>query len=232
MCPTIDTTPEGEDQGRSAIRESLEAGRKTSTMTEGSGFGAFCLYQCLKLHFTSKSYDAIKYNFKTNVSQTTFLKNKGKYHFYRLSRKYTKDELKDFFVANFVYGDSTWIGELTGPDGEAAYKKWSKINQSLSYIFENDVLGLVGTSPPEEMLMVRQGQYPQLLSEVMLGTVKVETLVILNSIMNFFPMWTKKITDDVVWPAWRIKIEKYTPFVAFDKDKFKNILKEVILEHA
>jgi hypothetical protein len=44
--------------------------------------------------------------------------------------------------------------------------------------------------------------------------------------MGFFPMWEKKITDDVIWPNWKMKIEKYTPFIIYDKAKFKDILKE------
>ena len=41
-------------------------------MNEGTGFAAFALYNALKLHFTSKSYDYFKYNGKTNVTKTTF----------------------------------------------------------------------------------------------------------------------------------------------------------------
>jgi hypothetical protein len=200
-------------------------------MTENSGFAAFSLYNALKTHFTSKSYDFFKYNGKTNVSQETFMKRKDKYSFYKLSRKYSLEELRNFYLSNFVYGESTWVGEMTGPDGESIYKKWQKTNQSLTYVFENDIIGLLDESP-NEMLIVRNGQHPKLLREVMAGTIPVETLCILNDIMNFFPMWDKKISDDIIWPNWRLKCEKYTPFIQYDKVKFKNILKEVIAEHA
>jgi hypothetical protein len=55
---------------------------------------------------------------------------------------------------------------------------------------------------------------------------------ILNDIMNFLPMWSKKITDDVVWPTYKRKIEKYTPFIVYDKEKFKESLKESLKEYA
>ena len=87
-------------------------------MNDGTGFAAFALYNALKTHFTSSSYDYFKYHGKTNVSKDTFMKRKDKYQFYKLSRKYSLVELKDFFVANFIYGSSTWVGEMTGPDGE------------------------------------------------------------------------------------------------------------------
>jgi len=201
-------------------------------MNENTGFAAFALYNALKTHFTSKSYDFFKYNGKTNVSKETFMKNKSKYQFYKLSRKYSLEELRNFFVANLVHGDSSWVGEMLGPEGDKAYTKWQKTNQSLTYVFENDIIGLLGDDDPEQMLAVIDGQHPNLLREVMSGSIQIETMVILNDIMNFFPMWNRKISDDIIWPNWRLKCEKYTPFVTYDKVKFKNILRELVKEHA
>ena len=201
-------------------------------MTENTGFEAFALYNALKTHFTSSSYDFFKYNGKTNVSKDSFMKNKAKYQFYKLSRKYSLEQLRNFFLANFIYGDSTWVGEMLGPEGDKAYSKWQKTNQSLTYVFENDIIRLVGNDAPEQMLVVNDGQHPKLLREVMSGTIAIETMVILNDIMNFFPMWNRKISDDIIWPNWRLKCEKYAPFVTYDKVKFKNILKEIVIEHA
>jgi len=201
-------------------------------MNENTGFAAFALYNALKTHFTSKSYDFFKYNGKTNVSKETFMKNKSKYQFYKLSRKYSLEELRNFFVANLVHGDSSWVGEMLGPEGDKAYTKWQKTNQSLTYVFENDIIGLLGDDDPEQMLAVIDGQHPNLLREVMSGSIQIETMVILNDIMNFFPMWNRKISDDIIWPNWRLKCEKYTPFINYDKVKFKNILRELVKEHA
>jgi hypothetical protein len=200
---------------------------------ENTGFETYKIYSSLKLHFESPSYSVIKYNWKTNVSQNTFLTRKDKFHFYRLSRKYSIDELKNYLVANFVYGDSKWVGDMIGPDGEECYRKWQKNNQSITYIFENNVDTLMNEiSRPDEWLRVSSGQYPELLKEVMQGTIAIETLVIMNDIMGFFDMWKKKISDDIIFPKVIMKYEKYAPFVVYDKMKFKNILKEKILENA
>ena len=197
-------------------------------MNEGTGFAAFALYNALKLHFTS-SYDYFKYHGKTNVSKDTFLRRKDKYSFYKLSRKYSLDELRNFFVANFVYGDSTWVGEMTGPNGEDVYKKWQKISQSLTYNFESDIVRILEqVNSPDELMKVRSGEYPDLLVGAMQNSISIETLVILNDIMNFFSMWDKKISDDIIWPSWKLKCDKYAPFITYDKVKFKNILKEAI----
>jgi hypothetical protein len=201
-------------------------------MTENSGYAAFAMYNSLKLHFTSKSYDYFKYHGKTNVSSVTFLKNKSKYQFYKLARKYNLDELRDFYIANFLEGDK-WVGEIANADGEEVYKKWQKTQQSLTYTFENDIMYLLSNGgSPDEMLEVKPNSYPVLMHLVQLKQVSLETLCILNDIMKFFPMWNKKIDDDIVWPDFKMKCEKYTPFLNYDKVKFKAILKEKIKEYA
>jgi hypothetical protein len=82
------------------------------------------------------------------------------------------------------------------------------------------------------MLEVKPNSYPVLMHLVQLKQVSLETLCILNDIMKFFPMWDKKIDDDIVWPDFKMKCEKYTPFLNYDKVKFKAILKEKIKEYA
>jgi len=200
-------------------------------MTENSGYASFTLYNSLKLHFTSSSYDYFKYHGKTNVSTATFLKRKDKYTFYKFSRKYSVEELRDFYVANLLEGDK-WVGDMA-KDGEEVYKKWQKTQQSLTYTFENDIMYLLADGgSPDSMLQVKPNGYPQLMHFVQLKQVSLETLCILNDIMNFFPMWNKKIDDDIIWPDFKLKCLKYTPFIQYDKQKFKNILKEKIKEYA
>ena len=200
-------------------------------MTENTGFASFALYNSLKLHFTSKSYDYFKYHGKTNVSSVTFLKRKDKYTFYKLSRKYSFDELRDFYVANFLEGDK-WVGDMV-KEGEEVYKKWQKTQQSLTYTFENDIIYLLSNGgSPDEMLEVKPNGYPILMRMTQLKQVSLETLVILNDLLNFFPMWEKKIDDDILWPDFKLKCVKYTPFLNYDKVKFKEILKEKVKEYA
>jgi hypothetical protein len=54
--------------------------------------------------------------------------------------------------------------------------------------------------------------------------ITLETVVILDSYLGFMDRESKKISDTIIWPDIKRKIEKYKPFVNFDVDKFKNIL--------
>lgn len=202
-------------------------------MSENSGYNSYIMYHAIKQHFTTKNYDFFKYHGKINLSQNHFLKDKCKYSYYKLSRKYDLEELKNFLVANFVDHNISWVGELTNEDGEICYLQWKKRNQSLTYLFTEDVEYLFNkVNNPDRLLKVRSGNFPVLLSETMEGNIKVETLCILNSLLNFIPMWDKKVDDDIIYPEWSRKIIKYTPFIDFNKDKYTNILKQKIKEYA
>ena len=201
-------------------------------MIENSGFASYIMFHAIKQHFTTKSYDYIKYNGKIKLNQDHFMKDKCKYSYYKLSRKYDLEELKDFLVSNFVDREIKWVGDVTNEEGESSYFKWKKRNQSLTYIFTGNVEYLFEeVNKPDELLVVRSGRFPRLLQETMEGNIEVETLCILNDIMGFLPMWDKKVDDDIIYPEWSRKIVKYTPFIDFDKAKYKNILKQKIKEH-
>ena len=203
------------------------------TYEEGSGFSAFAIFNAIKLHFTSDSYDFFRYNGKSNVTKQNFANRKDKYSFYKLSRKYKNEELMNFYIANFLVKDVNWIGDITGVEGEENYKMWQKRNQSLNYRFKEDIMYLMGkVSISSDMIKVKDGQYPLLLNETMQGSVTIETLSILNHMMGFFEMWNKKISDTIIWPTWKRKCEKYTPFIHYDESKYKETFKEAIKEYA
>jgi len=201
-------------------------------MNDTSGFEAFSLYHALKLHFTSK-YDFIKYNGKTNVTKDSFMTRKDKYSFYKLSRKYKREELFGFYVSNFIKDSNVWAGTLLEETADENYKQWLKVQQSLSYSFDQDLNYLFDlVEMPEDMLKVVAGQYPLLYNKHIQGKVQFETIVIMNDIMNFLQMWKNKVSDDIIFPSFVNRCEKYQPFLNYDKVKFKKIIKEKICQPA
>lgn len=200
-------------------------------MNEVSGFDAYMMYSSLKLHFAGK-FDFFKYNGKVKLTKDNFIANKGKYQFYRLSRKYSIQELRDYYVSNFIDTNIEWVGELLNQESEDRYLKWKKRIQSLTYRYKEDIIHMLDTfNDLDHMLKVTDGQHPPLFREMLMGKVSIETVVILNDILNFFPMWSKKIDEDILWPSWEMKLLKYTPFVDYDKKKFVSLLKELVNEH-
>ena len=194
-----------------------------------TGYETFGLYQALKLHFTQESYDFFKYNGKTNVSVTTFDNRKDKYHFHKLSRRLSqREDMIDFIVANLVEDGNTWVGSLLTEDAEVNYRKHQKVLQSISYIFENECRNVFsGLDNPNEALKT-EGDYPILLKSGLRKEVSIETVCLLNNVLGFVPMWSKKIADTIHWPNYRMKLLKYAAFLPKDDVKYKLLLKKVL----
>jgi hypothetical protein len=197
-----------------------------------TGYETFGLYQAIKLHFTTDSYDFHKYGGKSKVSVDAFENRKDKYYFYKLSRRLSnKDELIAFLVANFVNDDKCWVGNLLEESSDNVYRERQKVLQSLSYTFENDCEKIFDDIfNPNEVIKVVNGEYPILLTMALRKEIQLETLCILNKILQFLPNWKNNISDTIRWPEYCRKVVKYSPFIQFDENKCRNILKKVIHE--
>lgn len=197
---------------------------------EISGFEAYQLYTGLKLHFTT-NYDFIKYGGKVNsATLKSFEINKGKFVFYKLSRKYKRDELFGFFVANMLVNPKIWVGDLLSEDADSEYKLWQKTQQSLTYVFEQDLHKLFDmVNNPEDLLRVVDNEYPLLYNLYTQDAIQLETVIIMNDLLNFLPMWKKRVGDDLIFPDFVKSCEKYKPFLNYDKVKMVSILKRMLV---
>ena len=195
------------------------------------GFKTYKLYLSIRNHFTT-SYDYFKYNGKVNAKEDSFLKRKDKFFFTKLERKYDKEQLKDLFVSNFADGEDFWIGNILTMKAEEVYKSWKKRQDSLSYIFEQDLKFLKDYYKDRDLdfesLFVMEDGHPILLQCVLRNDIYVETMVIIDRVLNYTRRWNK-ILNDPVWTEFKKRMEKYSPFVNFDSTKGKTILKKVFL---
>lgn len=192
-----------------------------------TGYEAFCLYTGLKLHFTS-SYDFIKYNGKVRVTVEAFDNRKDKYYFHKISRKYSKEEFEQFLIANFLHKPDIWIGKLLDEEANDRYLQYQKTIQSLSYIFENECRDLFDSVDSPNELFKTQGEHPLLLKKALRGEVSIQTILILNSLINFVSKWNENINDTIVWPNYEKLLSKYNGFLKIDMTKYKLILKKIL----
>lgn len=195
-----------------------------------NGFECYTLYHALRLHFINDNYDYFYYNGKTQVSQNTYLTHKNKYFFEKMSKKYN-DEIPGFYLSNLIENPKVWIFDLTTSESHDIYLEWKKRTQSLSYVFENDIDTLFKKSNINKLIEVNSS-YPLMLKSTLRKEISIETLIISNSILRFFKVWEKGITDDIIWSDFRRKCLKYSPFIKFDTKKFKSILVKKAKEYA
>ena len=188
-------------------------------------YESYKLYNALKLHFETDSYDALKYNFKTSIKPQSFFNRKDKYFFAKLAKTYGKN-LKDYYIANFKM-DVKYVGDMLNEGGEQYYRSHKKVLESIHYSFENDINKLSEIeSSFDELLLSENNNHPKIIKLWMQDEILLETIVILDSITGFMNRENKKITETIIWPDIYRKIMKYKPFVKFDRDKCLNLLKK------
>ena len=183
----------------------------------------------MKQHFTKEKYDYVKYGGKSRASVVSFNKRKDRYFFERMSRKKSDDEITQYFISNFISSEDptkVWIGEII-ENGETNFKEWQKRNQSLSYIF-SDEIERVFSGGDFDSYFINKGQHPKILKEYLKKNISIETLVILDMILGFAKEFDKKLVDPI-WSTVSLKMKKYRSFLNISVPRYKKILKEKVL---
>jgi T4 gene Gp59 loader of gp41 DNA helicase len=182
-------------------------------------FETYCEYVSLKNHFSKDSYDYFKYNGKSRLKPTTFQKRKDRVFFEKLA-KHT--DVHGFLVANLSVNEKLWIRDLAySENAELNYKNWVKNNQSLTYVFKQD-LNKLDAEFDKNFLCV-ENQHPILLQLYLSNEISLESLCVLLDITKATKYWNREMEFDLVWDMLKLKIKKYTPFIQYDKEKFKKI---------
>mgnify|MGYP003136116966 CR=1 FL=1 len=187
-------------------------------------------YLAFKNHFTKKSYNYFKYGGKSKASVQAYNKRKDRYFFERMSRKKSDEEIKDYFLANFVECDDPdrlWIGEIIS-SGEDNLKSWMKRSQTMSYMFKTEVEVFVNKENFQQLFTIKGQSHPEVLKKYLQGALSIETMVILDIILEYVKNFDKKL-EDPVWDTVSLKIKKYKPFLNINVQKYKSILKEQVV---
>jgi len=191
---------------------------------------AYQIYNALKLHFESDTYDALKYNFRTSASQSSFLKRKDRFYFAKLAKKYPdRQTLVDFLVANFSSGKDFWAGNLLDPEAEKRYAEWIRKRDSFSYHFSNEVDYLLNYCQNhslqfDDLFVVKETQcYPAIVELYFAGEISLETVTVFDEMLGF--MKNQSITETIFWPGFSKNLFKYRPFLrqVVDMKKCKQI---------
>lgn len=192
-------------------------------------FESYQKYISLKNHFVNKNYNYFTYNGKVKANIQSFYKRKDRFYFEKISRQKSDEEIINLFVSNFASCEdpqSLWVGEII-KNGEEIYKNWMRRNQSLSYIFKEEV-SILNSKNFDEMFRIEGNRHPKILKEFLQKKISLETMIILNNILGYKKQFDKKLLDPV-WEFVSMRIEKYTPFLHIDSNKFKSILKECVI---
>jgi hypothetical protein len=138
--------------------------------------------------------------------------------------------LEEFLVANFLHDPKIWVGELLSEECESKYNEWRKRQESLGYIFKNEMSFIEGWDADElnVWFSTTKGEHPKIIQMYLRKEISLETLTILNSILSFTKRYDKEITDPIYKEVSKI-CNKYQPFLKFDTQRAKKSLRELVV---
>lgn len=189
-------------------------------------FEVYKMYLALKLHFTTPSYDIVKHKGAVRGKKDTFLRRRDLTSIRKLARDYSKKEITDFLVANFVSGDK-W-GGVFDTEASERYSMWLTKRQRLLYTLSKDLETIILNMELGEIdSAIYDEGHPLIFKLFLGGEIELETLVILDKILPF----TKQYSEDFVLKDYCLLVNKYKPFIKINKDeifnKHKDKLKKV-----
>jgi hypothetical protein len=195
-----------------------------------TGYEAYCFYLAIKRHFMPNgNYDFFKKQGRVRTSVRAYHKRTDWVYFEKLARVHKIEDFKNLCVSNMIMDLKIAGGHLCTTDAEKVYTEWKKKQQSLSYFFQNDldfIRSEINTSKEFDALFLvgKNTSYPPLYVFVDGGHICIETFIILNKFLNFFPHFDSQIQDAGGWSRFQHKCIQYEPFISLDENRMKSIL--------
>jgi len=182
----------------------------------------YLMYCALKAHFGKGDYDYITYKGKTKIKRDSFYKRKDRGFFVRIAKKYDKPQ--DYFLSNFINDRNGYIANFNDKN----YQSWKLKRQGFFEEFAVEMLPLVQSF--EGLFTIIEGNHPKLLKEFLGGRISIETMIILNDLVNFSKTWNEELKDDVIWPDLKRFMINYERFLTIDKNRYRIKLLKLIEE--
>ena len=193
----------------------------SQTLASDDSFNAYVKFLALKKHFTTDNYDYFKYNGKVRANYETFMSRNDAYSFAKLAKK---DDVQGLILSNLLINKNIWVRDLLDSEGEARYMNWRKKIESLGYVFKSELAHL--NDEYKRNFISVDGQHPYVMTLLLQKKISLETFTILTFMANIFSYWSEKIVDKHISFDIIDKSRKYKPFLEFDTNRFKTIVKE------
>ena len=180
-----------------------------------TSYDVYKLYAALRLHFTDPKYDITVTKGRMRNLRQSFDKRKDTQYMYKLANEYTRSEIIDILVANFVAGSDT-ANIYTGNFIEN-YKNYLTRRKRMLYNLDTDLDNILFRMEKEESKSAMEGTHPLIFRMYMGGDIQIETLVIMEKLYPY----VEDYANDFVLEHICLLVKKYKPFVRFDKDNVK-----------
>ena len=82
----------------------------------------------------------------------------------------------------------------------------------------------------DDIFYVEEGQHPLLLKQHLAKKVSLETMCILEELLNYCKYWNDDIDEKYVWPQKEKLIKDYLGVLTFDKESCRLVTMQTITE--
>ena len=185
----------------------------------------YLMYCAMKAHFGHGKYDFVQYEGKTKVSRDSFFKRKDRYFFARLAKKYNDPkEIQNWLLSNFVKDRKGYIANFSDEN----YDSWRLKREGFFDMFAVEMHSLVQEFEP--LFEVDGSNHPKLLKEYLGKRVSIETMIVLEVLVDYCDNWDKHLGEDIVWQDTKKLMKDYNRFLTIDPRKYKMKLLKLIEE--
>ena len=185
----------------------------------------YLMYCAMKAHFGKTNYNFIKYGGKSRVPRNSFFKRKDRYFFVKLSKKYkTENEIRNYFIANFMMEQRGYVANFNDEN----YEKWQNKQNNFHDIFTNEIQPMIQDF--NSLFEIKKSEHPKLMKEYLGKRISLETLIILDELVEYSKKWNEHLKDDILWPDLKKLMNNYKWFLTFDKKQYRINLLTMIKE--
>lgn len=177
----------------------------------------FKTYVSLKNHFTTDSYDFIKYSGKVKVTEENFRKRQDLSLFCKLAQWLPEQKAVPFLVAHFIELSSFTIHYVfENPiKSQKIFNRWKERTSDILGLYRNDLQTIARESSYSWKNCVSQNgdDYPLLFKLVMANKISPETYSMLDDLFQHTSKAYKGLDMDVLFLSMNLKYRKYRTFL-------------------
>ena len=200
--------------------------KKTVSRKMMRAVDVYLMYCALKAHFKG-DYDYHKFSGQTKIKRDSFYKRKDRIFFVKVASKYDKNdsEVLNYFVSNFIQDRSGYIANFNDKN----YEDWLQKRKMFFEIFSQELQPFVKNFNP--LFESKDGHHPSLLKEYLGKRISLETMIVLDDLVEFSKKWDKELEwDDFVWPDVKKLMNNYKGFLTINTNKYRIKLLKLIEE--
>lgn len=178
-----------------------------------TGFEVYRYYLSIKLHFSSKTYNAIDAGGHITAGQTAYAKRRDRTIFEGLASRFDQPrEVIKYLVANFAYGHNNVLYDREV--GQELLQRWIKNKESLSRVFSNDLYVIKNYFEKNHIPLEQMSSTCIILKMFKSGVINIESLTLLHQFNpTWLETWSEMPESKMLYDDELLRIRKLSSFI-------------------